>query len=379
MESKQYNCYLCGKPLIGDDITVEHIILNAIGGKLKSENLICRECNSRLGDQADAVLAEDLSFFSDMLEVKKDRKSNHFQVMTDPITGIEFNVSQAGRKTSLRVPHVPTIEPGKPCRIVAKDRNHLNAILTGKLKRGEITQSIMDQLMEHANKSVMSTNELGIKIDISPNAFPSIVKSAVNYYIERTHRNDDIKHIIPYIKGEKDCTEVLQRVYLIDSPYKVEQEQVTHMIHLEGHSSNKILYALLEYFGAYTFVVILNNNYNGPDICDTYCYDVISNSEVIRDFSFSVDDAWISDFEKQFKENAVFRRDCEELFKSNINKIMKIWSKKRFDAQLSMIVSNAFKKYEKDINLTDDMLYAISDDICNGVVKLLALDNSIID
>lgn len=41
----------------------EHIIPNAIGGKLKSKELICKKCNSKLGHSMDKELAEQLDFF----------------------------------------------------------------------------------------------------------------------------------------------------------------------------------------------------------------------------------------------------------------------------------------------------------------------------
>lgn len=79
MEEEKYYCYLCGKELTDENKSDEHIILNAIGGHLHSYTLLCMECNSKLGEQADAKLAEDLSFFSDMLEIKKNRSNPHKQ------------------------------------------------------------------------------------------------------------------------------------------------------------------------------------------------------------------------------------------------------------------------------------------------------------
>lgn len=43
-------CYLCGKLLNEANSSVEHIIPNAIGGHLKSKNLLCKDCNSNTGE-----------------------------------------------------------------------------------------------------------------------------------------------------------------------------------------------------------------------------------------------------------------------------------------------------------------------------------------
>lgn len=113
MEEEKYYCYLCGKELTDENKSDEHIILNAIGGHLHSYTLLCKECNSKLGEQADAKLAEDLSFFSDMLEIKKNRSNPHKQVMKDE-NGQEFVVHAVGAKYELRKPNVTFRKTGMP-------------------------------------------------------------------------------------------------------------------------------------------------------------------------------------------------------------------------------------------------------------------------
>lgn len=113
MEEEKYYCYLCGKELTDENKSDEHIILNAIGGHLHSYTLLCKECNSKLGEQADAKLAEDLSFFLDMLEIKKNRSNSHKQVMKDE-NGQEFVVHAAGAKYELRKPNVTFRKTGMP-------------------------------------------------------------------------------------------------------------------------------------------------------------------------------------------------------------------------------------------------------------------------
>lgn len=71
MDEIKYYCYICGDELTDTNNSDEHIILNSIGGHLHSKQLLCKKCNSKLGDTADAKLAEDLSFYTDMLKVKK--------------------------------------------------------------------------------------------------------------------------------------------------------------------------------------------------------------------------------------------------------------------------------------------------------------------
>ena len=91
----KYYCYICDEEITDANSTDEHVILNAIGGHLHSYTIICKDCNNRMGETADAKLAEDLSFFTDMLKVKKNRQNEHDQIMTDK-DGHEIVVKDGG-------------------------------------------------------------------------------------------------------------------------------------------------------------------------------------------------------------------------------------------------------------------------------------------
>ena len=67
------NCYICNKILNQNNSSKEHIILNSIGGCLYSRNLICKTCNSELGEGIDKELSNQLSCIANMLDIKRDR------------------------------------------------------------------------------------------------------------------------------------------------------------------------------------------------------------------------------------------------------------------------------------------------------------------
>lgn len=68
-------CYICGEELTKDNTSAEHIIPNAIGGKLKSKDLICKKCNNKLGHNTDNELAKQLEFFTNFLNINRERKT----------------------------------------------------------------------------------------------------------------------------------------------------------------------------------------------------------------------------------------------------------------------------------------------------------------
>ena len=134
-------CYLCGRELKDTNLSDEHIILNAIGGRLHSKKLICKNCNSEMGNKADSKLAEDLSFFTDMLEISRSRKSEHNQIMIDS-EGHEIIVKNAGKSLTLRKPYKEVYHEGSKTTVKITARNivELKSFVSSLVKDGIITQ-----------------------------------------------------------------------------------------------------------------------------------------------------------------------------------------------------------------------------------------------
>ena len=363
-----YYCYICGNPIKGKEVSVEHIILNGIGGKLRSKKLLCKTCNGNLGSGPDVALSESLSFYTDMLQVKKDRDNHHKQLMMDE-DGHEVIVEKGGTKLELRRSYYDKQEVGNEKRynITAKSEEDLQKYLAGQVKAGELTQAQMDEIMAKA-KMTSHRPKLSTRTVIPKEAFPSIVKSAVNYYVACTRRIEDVKHLIPYIKGEKNCKDILNIVLFDKLPYEEKPEEITHMIHLEGNPKTGVLYALMEYYGVYTYVVFLKENYDGPELNVTYCYDVLHEKLVARDFSLPVDRNWIEDFKKDFSQTCKKRFAAVE---GRANKIMGAWQDKDKQRIVKEIVEKAFKKYPEGCMITPEIAHEIEKDIAEGLAKYI--------
>lgn len=220
-----------------------------------------------------------------MLKVKKVRKNPHKQIMLDD-EGREVAVYNAGEKIELRHPYVDKEENqgNISIHITARNEKELKGILNGLIREGTISQEEADKLIEKAvtveHKPILHKGNC-----ISQEAFPSIIKSAVNYYLLKTQDTPRIKHLIPYIVGEKDAKEVLYLHHFKELPYDETKEEVTHMIHIEGRKDTALLYAMMEYYGIFIYIVVLDSNYHGDDINETYTYDTVEGCEIARTFS----------------------------------------------------------------------------------------------
>lgn len=369
MKEIKYYCYICDEELTDTNNSDEHIILNAIGGHLHSNKLLCKKCNNTLGDSADAKLAEDLSFYTDMLKVKKVRKNPHKQIMLDD-EGREVAVYNAGEKIELRRSYVDKKENqgNISIHITARNEKELKGIFNGLIRKGTISQEEADKLIEKA-VTVEHKPILHKRNCISQEAFPSIIKSAVNYYLFKTQDTPRIKHLIPYIVGEKDTKEVLYLHHFKELPYDETKEEVTHMIHIEGSKDTALLYAMMEYYGIFIYIVVLDSNYHGDDINETYTYDTVKGCEITRTFSLPL----------TLEELNVFREQPYDEYVKNLpyieercNRVMNIWQRRKDYEELSKTIENAFGKYPEGCVITEEMISEIGDEIMKFVENKLS-------
>ena len=365
IEKEKYFCYVCGEELTEENKSDEHIILNAIGGHLHSYTLLCKKCNSKLGEQADAKLAENLSFFTDMLQVRKNRNKPHKLVMTDR-TGLEYVIRDAGTDYELRKPiiYVEKDDVGVKVDITARNMEELSRMLRGQVRLGTLTEEQTNAIMTKASLAEYRP-VLNKTISISSEAFPSIIKSAVNFYLDCFHDTDTIKHLIPYVKGEKKCNEVLYLHLFKKLPYCVDNQQVTHMIHLEGHRNTKLLYALMEYFSVYIYVVVLNSDYRGKDINKTYTYDVVSGKEIPRDFTLKLTMEDLEAFRNQPHEEYV---KYLSYVQERADKVMAIWDDRQRKNEINAVINEVFANHVSESCFTEAMVNEISDKLVRRIM-----------
>ena len=65
-------CFICGAELTSENNSQDHILLNALCGTLTSKNLLCKHCNSILGNDMDDILAKQLQPSALLLDVSRD-------------------------------------------------------------------------------------------------------------------------------------------------------------------------------------------------------------------------------------------------------------------------------------------------------------------
>lgn len=285
-------CYICGEKLTKDNISVEHIIPNAIGGKLKSKELICKKCNSKLGDSMDNELAKQLEFFSNHLNIDRERGKPNDIIFIEKETNMEYRRKANGKflpKNDLEVKK-EIMDDGK-IRFYISSTNKKTVLKKVEeiSKKYEIKNEDIENSLKYTKHNL---NEMHTYLTFGgKNIQLALYKIAINFFI---YSRGDIKHIEHLInclrQNNTDNTNGYSKQISTKNTDSIKENYIPHIIYVEGNSEEHILYAYIEFFGTIQFLILLNNNYDGVDMKYTYCYDFISKSEIdISSFNLKLD------------------------------------------------------------------------------------------
>ena len=130
-ETKNNRCFICGILLTDTNSSDEHILLNALGGRLHSRSLLCKRCNEEIGRSVDEELANELNFFSSFLDIPRQRGKNLIIRTADE----KYDLLPGGTPV-LRKPIIKKENHGHgfTLEIEARNESELRSILNGYAK-----------------------------------------------------------------------------------------------------------------------------------------------------------------------------------------------------------------------------------------------------
>jgi hypothetical protein len=288
MEKSMPNCYACAKQITLEISTKEHIILNAIGGRLKSKKLICKICNSKMGSLFDTELAKQLNVFANFFNIEREEGEVQRVKATDPETGEEYWLEPGGKPSMTR----PLIEETEKDGVVtlsvkANDERSLREVLKGKKRKHkglDIEQAVLssEKSQQYLDHQLRFTSTFG-----GPLAFRSVCKTAVNFFLHSGGALRHVSHLVDYIMEDKGEGPVWFYFPPQDVIVNRGPKEVLHTIVIKGSPKEKLLAAYVEFFNAVRFVVVLNNNYQGGSFNKSYSFDVQHRKVVRRKYDFA--------------------------------------------------------------------------------------------
>jgi hypothetical protein len=296
-------CLLCNEPLI-DKATYksekkefndnpkfkhkEHIIQNALGGRLKSESILCEECGGILNEEIDKNFLILFHGFTEKLKniLPKERNKNAYT----PVKGFQVDSKKEiiyfNNIISPKKPEYKIIESENKIIIYSNKKSIENykRYIDIELKKSgkklidfeieEITQfEFNDNIGLNFSEGVENFNEkwkLGfIKIATEFAFYNGIDRNQLTRTID--FKNKKLIHtnnVFPFYPiGLTDLLYELNRTTL-------ERNYPTHTLILFTQKltdNEKSLICYVDLFSTFQFYVILNEKYVGKDIFKTYC------------------------------------------------------------------------------------------------------------
>lgn len=272
------------EPLDPDRESLEHIIPNAIGGKLKSKHILSHAANQQLNEEIDTEFVKVFSSFTSRLSVSKDRK-------TKPSTSAYHTHHKVDLifKDGKYFPSTPFYDEKSKTIYAYPLKNAENykklLIRDGVICEGDpiILADDMDGIIEVPFGLDNQNFKRGMaKIAIGYAVFNEIDRNLLDKALDVD--NDAIFSRIslvpsfPLTKSEKFFEENVDK-----SPHFP-----CHTLTLCGHDG--ILYCHVELFNAFQWYVVLSRDYQGDDVFHTYTYDLLNDLEISRnDYISSVE------------------------------------------------------------------------------------------
>jgi hypothetical protein len=282
MEAPMSNCYFCGEKITDENRTEEHIILNAIGGRLTSYDLICKKCNSKFGFDADDKLAKKYNFFANILMLKRHRGTPQPIIMDRQSTDEKYFIDHEGNIIKTK-PNIIKKENRENIEISVEARNmtETRQILSGLARsykniNVEEVLANVEQIEEDINEN------LHINLDLGGNdVLPAILKMAINYYIYKMGDVNSVSHAINDLKIGK--TSRVSLIFLRKRVFDIDEGEVSHSIFMIGSKDEKKIYAIIELFNSVKFLVRLSENYELDYFEYLYVYDVLLCREISKE------------------------------------------------------------------------------------------------
>lgn len=353
------NCYVCDTELSKENETEEHILLNAIGGRLKSKKLICKDCNSTFGSNIDDKLAEQLNPIANLLDVKRDRgkppnikgKSENKEILIEP--GGKMKLARAyydkvDNQINIEAPNIKAVTN----LLKGLKRNYPNINIDELLEKGEKRKEFLSAVSINLGFGGQETNR-------------AICKMAINYYILNNGDTANIKHLLSYVNGQENEAEVYYFYPRSEVFYKGEKD-VFHSLILVGDPNREHLYVYVELFNEFKFIVFISRNYEGREIRESYHYNVITNEVVEFENTIHILPRDI----KKYASKEIEIQKFEERMKLLFQRIDKVTMNRRISDITQSAIDEMVKKFppEKYPYITEEMIRFLVDKVAKDFI-----------
>jgi len=269
-------CIFCKEGLDDKNKSSEHIIPRCMGGKLKSNSIICRKCNSKFGTEFDEALIEryrlilhPIRIYNPKLRIKDTKVEKN---------GINYLLTNYGIK--LKDPY--------PLKGIGGFTNM-------RFPSKESMRRVLEQMKKKdPSIDIQATIDNSKTIEIEIKDYFNFTSKVINdevfrccgkicfefLHYKRSNYKPSDSEFKNFIIGESETSKFPICIWYSNySPLELNEDTIYHLIVLEGRYEERILIGYLSVFNLLPTLMILDSDYNGPNFITGYFQDLLNDYE----------------------------------------------------------------------------------------------------
>lgn len=267
-----FSCLFCNSSR--NETSIEHIIPQSIRGRLRSNNIICKNCNNKFGTEIDGVLRERFELIEGYLSLRRGDKRNakaslKFKGFDMLLTanGILFKhprvISKINNIVQMVFPNEKSL------------RKHYNKM---KKKNPNID---VDKIVRESKKEYIPIDEPLDFVSEGPliplwRACGKIIYEYL-FSIKKNFKISD-QTLKNFILHGNNPNNVMMCLYYGYNPIDRNTNHIYHTILIEARK-NEILIGYLELYSSLKVIYAIDIEYSGPPFSNGYFLDLISEDQ----------------------------------------------------------------------------------------------------
>lgn len=329
-------CVICEEPIGVENDSREHVIAEAIGGRLTVKGFICARCNTETGHTWDATLASQLHPLSLIFDVKRQRGATPGLKITTT-AGEELVINADGPYTLAKPSFTEekTSEGAVTIKISARSKEEAKRILVGvkrKYPSIDADRMLADAQMSTSYPEGMVHHRLEFGGESSGR---SIVKSVLAMAYHAGVPPGLCHDALEYLR-KSSAVPCFGYYYETDLVAARPPEVPINCVSVEANPDTGLILGYAEYFGVRRVVVCLGRGYTGAPIRACYAIDPRTGGTLELSIRLGFNEADIKDIYdyKRFPDGAV---------ESAFEKVMTAALKRKFEKHKERAISEAVK------------------------------------
>lgn len=244
--------------------------------------------------------------------------------------------------------------------MVARNEKKIQQIISGlKSKYPNLDVSNLEEKVQRTQGYMNEPLHIGFNAGGEP-LLRAVGKIAINSYLCGNGDQQYIQSILEVVKGNAANDNYIHFYPVADSLHW-ESKEVSHLVHIRGDASKRLLYGYVVLFSSFAYIVNFSDQYGGPNLETTYCYDVVASTQVKRNFSLDYPGrlAFMAQTASE-QEQHKWNNTIISTIQVNANRVLSIGNRIQINRGISEITTEVatevFGKYPDGTIITETIL-----------------------